>query len=102
MYRSAGFAVPASAAKVTLSFWMYHDAGAASANDTVQAQVSTDGVSWKSVGPAVARYAASAGWSQATVNLTAYKGKVGLRLGFLGTSAHGNDCYIDDVIVVAQ
>ncbi|HVN75074.1 MAG TPA: choice-of-anchor J domain-containing protein [Thermoanaerobaculaceae bacterium] len=102
MYRTTGFAVPAGAHSVTLTFWMYHDAGAPAANDRVQAQVSTNGFTWVNVGAPVSRYAASPGWSQVTVDLTAYKGASNLRLGFLGTSAHGNDCYLDDIVVVAQ
>jgi len=101
IYRSTGFAVPAGASAVTLSFWVHHDTGAASANDRVQAQVSTGWGAWTNVGAAVSRYAASPGWSQVTVDLTAYRGKT-VRLGFLGISAHGNDCSLDDVAVVAQ
>jgi hypothetical protein len=46
-----------------------------SANDRVQVQVSTNGTTWTNVGTAVARYTGSTGWAQASIDLSAYKGK---------------------------
>ena len=100
IYRSAGFAVGTYSA-VTLTFWMYHDTSYSTSADKVQAQVSTDGTTWTSVGTAVARYASTAGWTQATVDLSSYKGQT-VYLGFLGISAYGSDCYIDDVLVTGS
>jgi hypothetical protein len=102
-YRAAGFAVPSNTTSMTLTFWMYHDTGYSSDNDRVQAQVSTNGSTWTNVGSAVSRYNGSTGWAQVTISLgTAYNGASRLQVGFLGISAYGNDCYIDDVAVVAQ
>jgi len=101
MYRTTGFAVASTYASVTLKFWMYHDTAYASAADKVQVQVSTNGTTWTNVATAVNRYAASAGWAQATVDLTAWKGQT-VYLAFLGISGYGNDCYVDDVTVTAQ
>jgi len=100
-YRTAGFAVASSYTTVTLTFWMYHDTGYSTYADKVQAQVSTNGTTWTSVGTAVNRYTGSTGWTQVTIDLSSYKGQT-VYLGFLGMSAYGNDCYIDDVTVTAQ
>jgi len=100
-YRTSGFAVGSSYSTVTLTFWMYHDTGYSTYADKVQAQVSTNGTTWTSVGSAVARYNGTTGWAQVTINLSAYKGQT-VYLGFLGISAYGNDEYLDDVTVTAQ
>ena len=100
LYRSAGFAA-GSYSTVTLTFWMYHETGYSSSADKVQAQVSTNGTTWTNVGTAVNRYTGSTGWTQATVDLSAYSGQT-IYLGFLGISAYGNDCYIDDVLVTGS
>ncbi len=101
LYRNAaGFAIPAGATSATLSFWMYHDPGYSGSNDTIQPQVSTNaGGTWTNVGTAISRYAATAAWTQHTVSLNAYIGQADVRLAFVGTSAYGNDCHIDDVQV---
>ena len=101
VYRTAGFAVASTYTSVSLKFWMYHDTGYSTYADKVQAQVSTNGTTWTNVGTAVSRYSATTGWAQATIDLTAYKGQT-VYLGFLGISAYGNDCYLDDVTVSAQ
>ncbi len=100
IYRSSGFAV-GSYSTVTLTFWMYHDTSYSSDADKVQAQVSTNGTTWTNVGTAVNRYTGSTGWTQATVDLSAYSGQT-VYLGFLGISAYGSDCYIDDVLVTGS
>ena len=101
LYRPQGFAISNSYSTATLSFWMYHETGYSSDNDRVQVQVSTNGTTWTNVGSAVSRYDGSTGWAQATVNLSAYKGQT-VYLAFVGISAYGNDCYIDDVSVVGH
>ncbi len=101
LYRTQGFAISNSYSTATLSFWMYHETGYSSDNDRVQVQVSTNGTTWTNVGSAVSRYNGSTGWAQATVDLSAYKGQT-VYLAFVGISAYGNDCYIDDVSVVGQ
>ena len=86
---------------VTWTFWMYHDTGYTTNADKVQPQVSTNGTTWTSVGSAINRYDGSTGWKQHTVSLTTYKGST-VQLGFLATSAYGNNIYLDDALVVAQ
>jgi hypothetical protein len=84
----------------TLTFWIFHD-GQYNNNDTVQPQVSIDGgTTWNNVGSAISRYMAGTyAWLQHTVSLSAYMGQTDVRIGFLGISAYGNDCHIDDVEV---
>ncbi|MGV8040272.1 MAG: S8 family serine peptidase [Thermoanaerobaculaceae bacterium] len=101
LYRATGFAIGSSFTSVTLTFWMYHDTGYSSYNDRVQPQVSTNGSTWTNVGTAVSRYASTAAWTQHTVDLTSYKGQSNVQVAFLGISAYGNDCHIDDVTVTA-
>ena len=100
-YRTSGFAVASSYTTVTLTFWMYHDTGYSSYADKVQAQVSTNGTTWTSVGAAVNRYTGSTGWAQVTIDLSSYKGQT-VYLGFLATSAYGNNMYLDDATVTAK
>ena len=101
MYRTTGFAVAGTYASVSLKFWMYHDTGYSTSADKVQAQVSTNGTAWTNVGTAISRYSATAGWTQTTVDLSAYKGQT-VYLAFVGISAYGNDVYLDDVTVTGQ
>jgi hypothetical protein len=101
-YRTTGFAIATSYTTVTLKFWMYHDTGYSTYADKVQPQVSTNGTTWVNVGSAINRYDGSTGWKQHTVDITAYKGQTSLRVAFLGTSAYGNNMYLDDATVVAQ
>ena len=56
---------------------------------------------WTNVGSAISRYSATAGWAQATVDLSAYKGQT-VYLAFVGISAYGNDVHLDDVTVTGQ
>jgi len=100
-YRSSGFAVASTYTTVSLKFYMYHDTGYSTSADKVQVQVSTNGTTWTNVGTAINRYGTTAGWSLATVDLSAYKGQT-VYLGFLATSAYGNNIYLDDVTVIAQ
>jgi hypothetical protein len=100
-YRTSGFAVSSTYTTVTWTFWMYHDTGYSTYADKVQPQVSTNGSTWTAVGTAINRYDGSTGWKQHTVNISTYKGST-VYLGFLGTSAYGNNIYLDDALVVAQ
>jgi hypothetical protein len=100
-YQTSGFAISSSYTTVTLTFWMYHDTGYSSYADKIQPQVSTNGSTWVNVGSAINRYDGSTGWKQHTVNISTYKGQT-VYLGFLATSAYGNNMYIDDVVVTAQ
>jgi len=100
-YRSTGFAVSSTYTTVTWTFWMYHDTGYTTSADKIQPQVSTNGSTWTSVGTAINRYDGSTGWKQHTVSITTYKGST-VYLGFLATSAYGNNIYLDDALVVAQ
>ena len=81
-----------------LRFWMYHDTGSPSSNDRVQVQVSTDGIVWTDIGNAVSRYTGATGWSQSTVDLSAYIGQT-IYIGFLGISEYGYDIHMDDVTI---
>ena len=91
-----------TAATPAVKFWMYHDTGYSSSNDTVQVQVSTDGgASWSNVGEAFARYQpGSNAWREHIVYLTDYVGQSSVLVGFLGSSGYGNDCHLDDIRVV--
>jgi hypothetical protein len=100
-YRTSGFAISSSYTTVTMTFWMYHDTGYSSYADKIQPQVSTNGSTWVNVGSAINRYDGSTGWKQHTVTLTTYRGST-VYLGFLATSAYGNNMYADDIQVVAQ
>ncbi len=101
MYRTTGFAVAGTYSAVSLKFWMYHDTGYSTNADKVQTQISTNGTTWTNVGTAISRYSATAGWAQATIDLSAYKGQT-VYLAFVGISAYGNDVYLDDVTVTGQ
>ena len=101
LFRSSGATIPASAASAAVSFWMYHDANSTGANDRIQVQVSTNSATWVNVGSAISRNDGSTGWKQHTVPLNAYIGLSGVQVGFLGTSAFGYDCHLDDVQVTA-
>ena len=101
MYQTTGFAVASRYSSVSLKLWMYHDPGCSSSADKVQAQVSTNRTTWTNVGTAFTRNAATATSAQATVDLSAYKGQT-VYLATVGTSAFGNDVYLDDVTVTAQ
>jgi hypothetical protein len=87
---------------VDLKFAMYHDSAYSTSDDTLQACICTDGTgtTWTTIGPVYHRYLAGAGgWNYLTQSLNAYTG-VGftdVRIGFLCSSAYGNNILIDDV-----
>lgn len=99
-YTSSSFNIASNIDNCSLSFWIYHDTGYTSNDDRVQLQVSTNsGTDWSDVGAPASRYNGSTGWEQITVDLSSFIGSNGIVIGFLGISAYGNDCYIDDVVV---
>jgi pseudomonalisin len=95
------FILPAYARSATLSFWLYHDTGKPTYTDRVQAQVSNNGSTWSNVGAAVSRYNGSTGWTQNSVDVSNYIGQT-VTVGFLGTSAAGNNLYLDDVALTVK
>jgi hypothetical protein len=100
LYMTSGFAIPSGFSSCTLSFYMYHDSGYSTNNDTVQPQISTNGgSSWTNLGSPIPRYSSTSGWVKHTISLNSYIGQSDVRLAFLGTSAYGNDCHIDTVKV---
>lgn len=86
-------------ASAKLVFWMYHDRNYYGSDDRVQTQISTDGATWHDVGSPISRYSVENGWVQASVDISAYLGAQRLYLGFLGTSEHGYQMYLDDVAI---
>ncbi len=101
LYRETGFHIPSPCSIATLKFWMYYDSTLNSVYDRVQVQISTDGATWTNVGPEIYRYNIIAGWTQISIDLTAYAGHT-VYLGFLGISASGKDIHLDDVSVAVH
>ncbi|HBA73371.1 MAG: hypothetical protein A2X82_12110 [Geobacteraceae bacterium GWC2_55_20] len=104
LFRNSGIPLPGSLTGATLKFWMFHDV-IKTRNDQLQAQISTDGITWTNVGSALSRYNGTSGWSQASVDLTPYIGQESVYLGFLGMSGvttNGNNIYLDDVSVLVK
>jgi hypothetical protein len=96
---AAGIAIPASYDTVAISFWMYHDTEYTN-SDSVQVQISTNsGSTWANLGSPVYRYDGTNGWAKVALDLSSYKGQSNILIGFLGTSAWGNDIYIDDLTI---
>lgn len=92
--------ITSGAGSARLKFWMYHDTGYTTSNDKIQLQISrTSGVSWVNVGNPILRYAATTGWSQASIDISSYIGVNNIMIAFLGISGYGNDCYIDNVTI---
>ena len=98
LYTSSYQSVPASAASAEISFFMYHDTGYSTNADRIQVQVSADGSSWTNIGTPFSRYGGTTGWSPHSADISAFAGQP-VMIGFLGISAYGNDCHIDDVSV---
>jgi len=101
LYRATGFLVPNSCTTMTLSYWVFHDIAFSASNDRVQAQVSTNGSTWTDVGSPVYRNDGTSGWARVSVDLSGLGGQT-VQLGFFGTSAFGNDIYLDDIVVGAS
>lgn len=86
---------------VVVNFSWYEDPGYASSADKVTVQWSTDGATWTSAGDFL-RYNATAGWKDKSVTLPAgANDQPNLYLAFLFTSAYGNNCHFDNVVVNA-
>lgn len=86
---------------VVVNFSWYEDPGYASNADKVTVQWSTDGATWTSAGDFL-RYNAAAGWKDKSVTLPAgANDQPNLYLAFLFTSAWGNNCHFDNVVVNA-
>ena len=101
VYSGTKVAVPGAAKSATLSFWFFHDLNRPANNDRLQPQVSLNGSSWANVGASVSRYNGTSGWSQVSVDISAYIGQ-SLQVGALATSAAGYNMYIDDVAVTVK
>ena len=98
LYRTSGINIPVSYSPVRLNFWMYHDSNNPGNQDVIAPQICTDGMTSCSGNLAIInRYSATPGWSQHTVDLSAYMGSSNVQIFFLGFSAHGGNMYIDDV-----
>jgi hypothetical protein len=84
-----------------LGLALFHDTGYTGNDDNVQVVVSTDGgTTWQNVGPVLHRYNGTTGWEQVTMPLTGFSGPLtSVQLGFLATSAYGNDVHIDSIQV---
>jgi len=86
-----------------VSFWMTHDTTYASYDDNLSIQVSTNGgTSYATVPDAIFHRnqggTAAGVWLNHSVDLSAYK-VANVRVGFLATSAYGDNFSIDDVLV---
>ncbi|HOT92134.1 MAG TPA: hypothetical protein PLJ78_08035 [Anaerolineae bacterium] len=90
-----------AAGDYALRFWLYHDADYPAAPDRMQIQVTLDnGATVADVGAPIPRYAATTGWAQHEVDLSAYAGQSSVRVVFKGISGNGNDMFLDDVQIV--
>ena len=83
-----------------LTFYMTHDSTYTN-DDTIAVQASTDGATWTTLQTFHRRTGGTAAgvWIQHTVDLTAYAGKAAVYIGFLGTSAYGDNMAIDTVVI---
>jgi len=85
-----------------LSFNMYHDDDYTTKLDRVEIQVSTDGSTWTTISTFYT-WAATEGWQNHVVSLSAYDGQPSIYIGFLGVSDYGyNNVYLDDIKITTQ
>lgn len=86
---------------ISVSFDWSVDASYSSSNDYITVQYSTDGSNWTSVGSPIYRYSVSGtSWTNQSVDLpVGAENQSAVYLGFLFTSAYGNDCHLDNVSV---
>jgi hypothetical protein len=86
----------------TLRFYMSHDILFPTTRDSVYVSVTTNkGATWTRLSPGFARVNlsfANPGWSQETVDLSAYNGQT-IQIGFEGVSKYGNIIGIDDITI---
>lgn len=86
---------------VVVNFSWYEDPAYSSSADKVTVQWSTDGATWTSAGDFL-RYNTTEGWKDKSVTLPAgANDQPNLYLAFLFTSAWGNNCHFDNVVVNA-
>ena len=98
LYRTAGVDLSAQTA-AELAFWMYHETGWSGSNDSIQAEVSTDGgTTWTNVGAPFIRDDGVIGWIKHLVDFSAYTGAgmTDVRVAFKAASGYGNDIHVDD------
>jgi hypothetical protein len=100
LYRTDGTYIPKAIKSATLRFWIYHDQYYDN-TDRVQVQLSTDGTAWTDIGSPINRYDGTTGWSQTSIDVSAYQGQT-LWVGFVGISASGLGIFLDDVVLTAQ
>ncbi|MFM8319543.1 MAG: carboxypeptidase regulatory-like domain-containing protein, partial [Chloroflexota bacterium] len=103
LYRTSGVDL-SGVNNARLSFWFFHYQGIYTGNDQVQPQVSTNGgASWTNLGDPVLREASNGGWTQYTIDLSAYTGAgmSSVRLAFLGLSGYGYSMLLDDVSITS-
>ncbi|MDD4553569.1 MAG: hypothetical protein PHP04_05155, partial [Bacteroidales bacterium] len=86
---------------IMVDFAWYEDPGYSSSQDQVEVQWSTDGTTWNSAGT-YPRYNATAGWKVKYCMLpSGASNQATLYIGFLFTSAYGNNCALDFAHVTA-
>lgn len=84
-----------------VNFYMYHNDDFSNSNDTIQVQYSTDGgVTWNNEGSSISRTDGT-DWEQHSVILNDISGSDVL-IGLLGTSAYGDNIFIDNISVTVQ
>jgi len=98
LYRTAGTST-AGYAGASIDFAMYHDMGYTGYVEGITPQYSIDGgTTWTSVGSMILRQDGTSGWTVHNVALPANAGnQANLRIGFLFTSAFGNNIFMDYV-----
>jgi hypothetical protein len=89
----------ATSTNTELRYWMFKNDGYSTSVDSLQAQVSYDGMTWTNVGPSEMRYDANGNaWHEIIVDLSAYDGDT-IWVGIEGGSDYGHDIHIDDIYV---
>jgi hypothetical protein len=88
---------------IRVNFDWLKDNGYSGSNDNVQVQYSVDGTNWLNGGSSVSRYSATNGWTNQSITLPLEaENQAILYIGFLFTSAWGNNCHLDNVTVLAD
>ncbi len=87
---------------IAARFAWFQDVRTGYDGEGVTVQWSTNGTDWTSDAAFHLRRGASVGWTNVSVSLpAAAEGQTNLTVGFLFHSQYGNNCYLDDVRVVA-
>ncbi len=72
-------------------------------NDRVEVQYSTDGSTWVTAGTSISRAGSVNTWTEQSVTLpSAADNQATLYIGLLFTSAYGNDCHFDSLVISAD